>query len=196
MARSQPRSLFGMSVRTMDVEDQILYLSLHAAQHAWSRMIWTADVAALLRQPAIIDWPKLFDTADAIDARHRLTVTLRLAAELLGASVPDDVHFGRRVRRTARMAVRRMRTTASVAAGAPSRLTWFRSELAVRETAAQRLAFLALQIAPNGRDRSWIELPRAVRWLSWIIRPLRLLVRVVRGTRLGHEPAPPDEKSR
>jgi hypothetical protein len=182
MERSKPRPLLGAEFRMMATEDLFLYLALHAAQHLWSRMIWTADIAAMLRQP--LDWNTLLDRAGAIGAQHRLAVTLRLAVDLFHADVPESVQSrlfrSPRVVRMAARARQRMRVTSTgvrVPSRLPALLTRVRNELAVRDTRAQRVAWLRENIAPNTRDRAWLTLPRGLRWLRWIIRPFRLLFR-------------------
>lgn len=183
--RAVERTLLGTTLRTLSTEDQLLYLSLHAAQHAWSRLIWIADIAALLRQAAPIDWTALLRAAGAIRARMRLAVTLQLAAELLGADVPVEVRTRLPVRIGAKVRMARRRLEGTSAGTPPSRVRWVHDELALRESDAQRLAFLAQLLVPTGLDRSWIALPRPLRWVGWLVRPMRLLARSARGIPMG-----------
>lgn len=187
MARAERRPLLGRNFNLPATEDLLLYLALHAAQHIWRRMIWTADIAALLRQPATIDWTALLDRAAAFDARHRLAVTLRIAVDLFRADVPQDVQSqlfaDPRVAYTARLARRRMQLTSAGAKGPiglSAVLLNVRCELAIRETRAQRRNWLLSSIAPNAVDRATFPLPRALGWLRWILHPLRLLFRHMR----------------
>lgn len=187
MARAERRPLLGRDFCLPATEDLLLYLALHAAQHIWRRMIWTADIAALLRQPAAIDWTALLERAAAFQARHRLAVTLRLAVDLFGADVPQDVQSrlfaDPRVAHTARLARRRMQLTSAGAkgpVGLSAVLLSARCELAIRETRAQRRKWLLSSIAPNAVDRAAFPLPRPFGWLRWILHPLRLLFRHMR----------------
>src|SRR5688500_8527309 len=91
MARATRRPLLGAELRLLSREDVLLYFALHGAQHIWSRLIWTADVAALLRRSESFDWTAVLDRAAAIDAQHRLAVSLRLAVDLFHADVPENV---------------------------------------------------------------------------------------------------------
>lgn len=182
LARSEMRPLLGGDFRMLAAEDHFLYLSLHAAQHLWCRLIWTADIAAMLRKP--IDWDTLLERAAAIEAQHRLAVTLRLAVDLFHADVPEHVQSrlfaSPRVARMARRARQRMCVTSTgvkVPSRLPALLTRVRNELAVRDTRAQRLTWLRENVAPNARDRAWLALPRGLKWMRWLIRPFRLLFR-------------------
>ena len=185
MARAERRPLLGRDFRLPATEDLLLYLALHAAQHIWSRMIWTADIAALLRKP--IDWAVLLAHAGAVEARHRLAVTLRLAVDLFRADVPRDIQSqlfaDPRVARAARLALRRMHLTSAgvkVPVGLSGVLLRARSELAIRETPAQRRNWLLSSVAPNAVDRAAFPLPRALGWLRWVLHPLRVMFRNIR----------------
>jgi hypothetical protein len=188
MERAQRQPLLGHNFRVLAPEDLLLYPTLHAAQHIWSRLIWTADIAALLRQPATIDWTTLLARATAIQARHRLAVTLRLAIDLFHAEVPGSVQAALfhdpRVPRTARLAHRRMRQVSAgvkIPRGFSGLLLRARGELAGCETPARRMTWLLSTIAPNAVDRAAFPLPRGLGWLRWILHPVRLLLR--------HEPS-------
>jgi hypothetical protein len=197
MQRAVRRRFAGGEFRAPAAEDLLLYLALHAAQHLWRRLIWTADIAALLRRSPAIDWTLLCERAAAIHAQHRLAVTLRLAVDLFHTDVPASIQSrlftARRVAATARLALQRMRET-SVGVLAPrlgpaGLVQHVRCELAVRETVAQRTAWLLAGVAPSGGDRAVFPLPRGLGWLRWILRPLRLLLRHARAA--AHAARPP-----
>jgi hypothetical protein len=186
MDGAERRPLLGQNFRVLAPEDLLLYPTLHAAQHIWSRLIWIADIAALLRKPGTIDWPTLLTRATAIHAQHRLAVTLRLAVDLFHAEIPESVGASlfrdRRVPRTARLALRRLRQTSAgvkVPTGLSGVLLRTRGELAGCETPARRLTWLLSNIAPNAVDRAAFPLPRGLGWVRWILHPLRLLFRHV-----------------
>jgi GT2 family glycosyltransferase len=191
LARCESRPLFGRAMPVIAAEDLLLYLCLHGARHMWSRMLWTADLAALLRAHPAFDWNALLERATAIDARQRVALGLHLAAELFDAPVPDAVRAAlakpRRLSRGAALAVQRMNAM-SRGADAPGLLMRLRCELAVRETRDQRAAYLQRQLAPNARDRAWVRLPRSLAWLHWLLRPIRLATRYGGRT---HEHTPP-----
>lgn len=190
MARATRRALLGAELRVLAREDLLLYCALHAAQHIWSRLIWTADVAALIRRSKSFDWTAVLDRAAAIDARHRLAVTLRLAIDLFQAGVPDAVQSqlftSPRVARTARLARSRMRRTsvgAKLRGGLSGLLHRARCELAVRETSEQRKAWLLWGISPSAPDFEVFALPRGLGWLRWVLRPFRVVYRHIRDGR-------------
>jgi len=178
LQRSTVRPMFGGPIRLCAAEDLLLYLALHAATHLWRRLLWIADVAALLRASPSFDWEALLARAAEIEATQRLAVTLLLASRHVGAPVPERIAaalFGRRVRRVAAAAERRL--VATTRGNAPLRVVRrLRAELSVRETFRQRARYVGRQLAPNSRDRAWLRLPRALSWLHVAARPIRLLV--------------------
>ena len=164
-------------------EDLLLYLCLHGARHTWSRLLWVCDVDAVIRSAPSIDWQTLNARATSIDAGKRLALGIRLAHDLLGTPVPDaaDVRaHDRGMDRTMAIVAQRMRDT-SEARRIPSFRTRLISELAVRETFAQRIGYLSRQFKPTPRDRAWVRLPRRMEWMHVVLRPFRLLARY------GHE---------
>lgn len=172
--RAGERVLFGAPMRVLAPEDLLLYLCLHAARHFWSRLLWICDLGALIRTMPL-EWDAVAARATAIDARQRVAVSLALAARLTGAAVPQQMLRVRGVRALSALAIDRMvRTSRGVRhPGLALRLL---HELTARETARQRRIYLRKQLAPNSRDRAWIDLPRGLEWLRYVIRPMRLLV--------------------
>jgi hypothetical protein len=75
----------------LSVEDELVLISIHGAKHFWERLIWIADVAALVTRQAGIDWQRVAATAKEVGARHMLLTGLGLAADLLKARLPETL---------------------------------------------------------------------------------------------------------
>ena len=75
----------------LSVEDELVLISIHGAKHFWERLMWIADVAALVSRQTGIDWQRVADSAQAVGAERMLHTGLRLAADLLQARLPDKV---------------------------------------------------------------------------------------------------------
>ena len=75
----------------LSVEDQLVLISIHGAKHFWERLMWIADVAALVARQTGIDWQRVADSAQAVGAERMLHTGLRLASDLLQARLPDKV---------------------------------------------------------------------------------------------------------
>src|SRR5262249_29886615 len=70
----------------------VLYLCVHGAGHAWERLRWLVDLAALLRAPGSAD-AALAD-ADAAGLGAAMLHALTLAHDWLGLAV-DQAHLAR-----------------------------------------------------------------------------------------------------
>ena len=80
--------LDGREAPTLSVEDQLVLICIHGAKHLWERLIWIADVAALVTRQTGIDWARARASARAVRADHMLHTGLLLAADLLHAPSP------------------------------------------------------------------------------------------------------------
>ena len=176
LARTSERQMFGTTIRIPAPEDLLLYLALHASRHLWRRLLWTCDVAALIHSTPELDWTRVIANARAIDARRRLAVSLRLASEYAGVTVPSAVSrslAGQRIESL--LAVARSQIAATTR-GDEVRVN-IPAELKVRETFRQRAVYLRKLLAPTARDRAWLMLPRWLAPLGYVTRALRLIIR-------------------
>jgi hypothetical protein len=76
----------------LSVEDELVLICVHGAKHFWERLMWIADVAALVSRQTGIDWEGVAASAKAVGAERMLRTGLRLASDLLRAQLPDKVH--------------------------------------------------------------------------------------------------------
>src|ERR1700687_1336832 len=75
----------------LSVEDELVLICIHGAKHFWERLMWIADVAALLSRQTNIDWQRVADSAQAVEAERMLHTGLRLASDLLKGRLPEKV---------------------------------------------------------------------------------------------------------
>ncbi len=83
--------LDGHDTPALSVEDELVLICIHGAKHLWERLIWIADVAALVSRQTRIDWARASASARAVRAEHLLNTGLRLAADVLHAHLPEEV---------------------------------------------------------------------------------------------------------
>jgi hypothetical protein len=83
--------LDGHEAPALGVEDELVLICIHGAKHFWERLMWIADVAALVSRQTGIDWQRVADAAQAVGAERMLHTALRLASNLLRAQLPDKV---------------------------------------------------------------------------------------------------------
>ncbi len=72
------------------VEDELVLICIHGAKHFWERLIWIADVAALVNRQTAIDWPHVAESAKEVGAERMLHTGLSLAKKLLKLQLPAE----------------------------------------------------------------------------------------------------------
>ena len=81
----------GHEAPALSVEDELVLICIHGAKHLWERLMWIADVAALVSRQTGINWGRATASARAVRADHMLHTGLLLAADLLHARLPEDM---------------------------------------------------------------------------------------------------------
>jgi hypothetical protein len=71
-------------------EDELILVCIHGAKHFWERLGHIADVAAFLSRQKL-DWERVASAAEEVDAKRMLYAGLRLAADVLGAPLPENI---------------------------------------------------------------------------------------------------------
>jgi Uncharacterised nucleotidyltransferase len=173
--RSAFVTIDGREVPVLSLEEELVLICVHGAKHFWERLMWIADVAALIsRQP--LDWDRTVAMADEVGAQRIVNLGLCLASDLLGAELPPQL--GARIRLD--------RTVAKLAAQIERRLAHSQPrEFGVLQRAAFRvqmregllpgLAYL-LRLTLSPTEEDWTPGKEGDRpaFLHAIVRPFRL----------------------
>jgi hypothetical protein len=172
--RLERRSLAGREVLDFSPEDLLLILCVHGAEHCWERLGWICDVAELIAHREI-SWSKVFGLAKKLGCELMLSLGVFLAADLLGASLPDDLL----------QRLQKDRVVKSLACHVQRNLfsqTNFFSDASFQLRARERLrnklgyAFY-LPFTPTISDWMWISLPPSLSFFYYFIRPIRLAMK-------------------
>jgi hypothetical protein len=90
LARAMTVQAGGRTLRTTGDVDTLLHLSSHACHSGFKRIIWTCDVARLVRTVRF-DWDEVLRRSHGSGARLAVALTLARARRDLDAPVPDPV---------------------------------------------------------------------------------------------------------
>jgi hypothetical protein len=105
--RSAAVVIDGRHVPALSLEDELVLICVHGAKHFWERLMWIADVAALISGKQSPDWERVITVAREVGAERILRLGLRLASDVLGAELPAQLEASVRSDRTvARLAMR------------------------------------------------------------------------------------------
>jgi Uncharacterised nucleotidyltransferase len=75
----------------LSVEDELVLICIHGAKHFWERLLWIADVAALVTSQSHIEWHHVAASANEVGAARMLHTGLRLAEGLLKVSLAERI---------------------------------------------------------------------------------------------------------
>lgn len=176
--RAETVELEGNALRTLALDDHLLYLCAHGARHGWETLSGVCDVAQLMRAGAI-DWGRLRLRAERVGARRMLLLGVLLVHELLEARVPEEALTEARDESAV---VRGGRTfiayAADPAACGPGLYQRWSIPLRMIERPGARARYLAARmLLPGADDRSLVRLPRALAPLYYVLRPLRIVLK-------------------
>jgi hypothetical protein len=79
------------TVPALCAEDELLLDCIHSAKHFWERLMWIADVAAMVSRQKNLDWDRAFLTARQAGAERMLCLGLLLAAETFQVKLPGEI---------------------------------------------------------------------------------------------------------
>ena len=79
------------TIPALSAEDELLLICIHSAKHFWERLMWVADVAALVSREKDLEWEPMFSTAREAGAERMLSLGLLLAGEVFQTKLPREV---------------------------------------------------------------------------------------------------------
>jgi hypothetical protein len=94
-ARSAPQIVEiggGIALPTLRTEELFAYLCVHGAGHAWSRLKWIADVAALVGKEDPAGIVRLYRIAEELGAGRSAAQALLLCERLFERALPATLH--------------------------------------------------------------------------------------------------------
>jgi len=166
----QAARIAGQDIQVLAPECLLMYLCVHGAKHAWSRLHWLGDVARLVEKG--VEWPAALALAAETRCERPFFLGALLAHDLLDAPVPADILEGARGDRLIVSAVRetaaRLRCIPPVEPSSTAR-TAYNARLA-RTTLDSVRHWAAMFKAPKDEDLRRCHLPS---WLFFLYYPLR-----------------------
>lgn len=174
----------GRDIKSLCPEDMLIILSIQLAKDSWEssplRLSKVCDVAELLRSHPDLDWKQIVDETRRLRCEHILAFGLALSEELL-----DAPSFAPQLREMPR------RSYELLAAHVKDKLlnqmsTDYRRSLSsnrfqvnIRERPRDKLhPYLwdfAMVFRPSHLDREFVHLPRSLKPLYYVVRPIRVL---------------------
>jgi len=160
----------------LSVEDELVLICIHGAKHFWERLMWIADVAALVSRQTGIDWQRVADSARAVEAERMLHTGLRLASDLLEARLPGKVlAMAQADAVSARLVERTLKWLPAAGSAPPGLLERAAYRLGMRGGLISGPAYLLrLSLSPTEEDWKDGAEEKRHRFLDALRRPFRL----------------------
>lgn len=170
----------GYSVNTPCLEDLFLVLALHAAKHAWAKLIWLCDLARIMTMPRV-EWAQIAAQATELGIVRMVRVTLKLANQLLATEIPQEAE--KHLPHDSVAAALASGVQAQIVSGSEfdvESLAYFRLMLRLRERRFDQLRMLSrLVLTPGPSEWSAIRLPPRLFPLYRLVRLSRLAAKLV-----------------
>ena len=179
-ARSTTQPLGGRTIRRFSTEDLLLYLCAHGSKSFWKRLLWVCDVAELVRASPQLDWNVLLSEASRLRSRRMVLLGLGLAHDVLGTPLPGSVLSEIEHNENVLQMIAQVRRSLfePPAAHSEDGIEKAVFHLQMRDRLRDRLPYyrhlLWLAVLPNDKDRTLLDLPPALSFLHYAVRPLRL----------------------
>jgi hypothetical protein len=166
----------GRDIPVLSTEDELVLICVHGAKHFWERLMWISDVGALVSKKNAVDWDCVRAAAREVGAERILRLGLRLAMDVVGAALPEQLVVEARAdsiaAHLATQLLKRLTAGDSDRMGILERAAF---RVKMREGFWDGVAYLMrLSLSPTEED--WV--PGAATERSWLLdalgRPLRL----------------------
>jgi hypothetical protein len=153
-------------------EDTLLTAATHGGKEQWARLVWVADIAALLHAYPTLDWTAVLERAREAGCLRMTLLAAELARDLLDARLPDHVQsIIRQDRQVARLVERVRADLFTPTAAVPSVFTLTRFRWHLRERPSDRWRYAARTLfaarIPHFRN---IDLPDRLSFLYPAVR--------------------------
>lgn len=177
--RAVPINVAGRATKTLSLEDLLIVLSVHAAKHAWERLIWLCDIARIAGCKNL-NWKWVQEQAQSLGIVRILAITFLLTNQLLEAPIPA-AYIEICEDPDCRALADQIRTQI-IHDSAPETesVAYFRLMLNIRERFSDRARFLSrLAFTPGPGEWSAVDLPEPLFPLYRIVRLGRLMRRTL-----------------
>jgi hypothetical protein len=177
-ARAQKVTVAGRELKTPSPEDLILVLSVHAAKHAWERLIWLCDIARILQRQSL-NWEWIRNQAWQLGIVRILHITLLLVRNLVRIEIPVQVERELDADHAAQQFSKQF--AGELAAGTAHGelgVAYFRLMMQLRERTIDRWKFLTrLAFTPGPGEWNAVRLAKPLFPLYRVVRLARLAAR-------------------
>ena len=174
----QSVSIGGVEMRSLGVEQMLLYLCMHGGKHSWARLSWLCDFQRALRAYPNAYWSRVWALARENGAARMVEIGLLLVESVLDGGALTAVAAQGRTSDAEAKAISELFARRFREQSASESSVDFRVQLRARERRRDRLRYTWHILAtPHQADVALLGLPRVMHSVYYIVRPIRLLLK-------------------
>jgi hypothetical protein len=174
----EPTAILGRQVWSFSPQDMFLFLAVHGGKHSWSRLKWLCDLAEFMRSNPELDFPRLFNRAEALGAARTCWLGIYLAAELLQVEVPSSVVSTVRDDAQVRLLAEEVRVRIGGEARDVDSIEGQIFHLKLKERFRDKVRYVFLQCTLySGEEERFLSFPSPLSFMYIFVRPIWLLRR-------------------
>ncbi|GIU00521.1 hypothetical protein TSL6_10270 [Sulfurovum sp. TSL6] len=172
-------------LKTFRTETLLLYLCMHGSKHIWERIEWIVDVDKLIRTSSSIDWKEVYKLAQTVNGKTMLELGLYLSSNLFHTPIPDEI----REKLNQSKIISHLSSDVLIMLNKQEYFSdtelqknyrHFRFHLSIRNTTVDKVSFIIKTLLPlKSADIEIINLPKALYFLYYLIRPFRLGIKYI-----------------
>jgi hypothetical protein len=178
--RKQQIMIAGKEVDILSREDELLFLSMHAAKHYWSQLEWFAAIAELLRHSESLGCAKVLARARQAKAQTMLLLAFAVVNQLLEVRLPTELQRTLEDKRQIKSGANLIEQRLFQQRQTPDPLEMFRLNLIAMDRRSDALAaLLRSTFTPTISDWELISFPKSLYAIYYLFRPVRLTVKYI-----------------
>jgi hypothetical protein len=150
---------------------------MHGAyKHFYDNLSWFCEISEFICHREI-DWDKLIQRARTLGVKRAVLLGSYLAYRLLEIKLPQHILHAAEGDRTLIAMSKSMEIQLfKEPPGVPGIMSKALFHIRIMDRFSQRLHYCTeLVVSPSIYDRTWVRLPRGLRFLYYVLRPFRLL---------------------
>ena len=180
----KPVVIEGHKVKSLPIEEMLLYLCIHGALHCWSSLGWISCVAELIRSNPDLNYERITQMVRRVKYERIFFLGLFLAQDLLGAEPPQnikkDLNKDPKIKSLAMEVYRNLffNNGTSTNNEISDKFSFF--HIKVRDRFSEKIRYIIRSaMYPTKVDWRRFPVPASISFLLYLLRPARLLFDLV-----------------
>jgi hypothetical protein len=174
--------LLSREIPVLSPEHSLLTLCIHGTKNQWRTLSITADIAHLISRHPGLNWQTLVSDAKEIGCLRMLCVGLQLSRQVCGLELPDGIpELVQKDLKANKLASKYLHQMLNIkCTGKTGKLYETLALIQSMDSFGPRVKYLAyFAFIPTPMDWKFIKLPEFLYPLYHLIRPFRLLVKLI-----------------